>query len=64
MKDECRYVVDRGFAYPGEDDGAVFMGTLKEIQQWLEANELFMSGVSVYRLGPKVNLVLAVEEEE
>ena len=62
MKDESRYVVDRGFAYHGEDNEGDFVGTLKEILEWIEANELSMSGVSVYRLGPKVNLVLAVED--
>lgn len=55
MKDASRYVVF-------DEDEEAFVGTLKDIQIWLEEKDLHLAEVSIYRLGSKVNLVLAVED--
>ena len=55
MKDESKYVV----VFDKHEES--FVGFLKDIQIWLDENDLTLSEVSVYRLS-KVRLVLAVED--
>ena len=55
MKDKSLYVA----VFDKHEES--FVGTLKDIQIWLDENDLRLGEISIYRLS-KVNLVLAVEE--
>ena len=56
MKDESQYVV------VFDEAEEAFVGTLKDIQILLNEKDLPLAAVSIYRLGYKVKLALAVEE--